>query len=215
MLAMGWRNSARHWQRYEIGLSAARRPGDAAGRLGPLGRQLRLRHLHRARLARDGLPAVLRRRGHLLRLRDGARAVRFRCGISTACKTSSRIDHLDVMGKILLATSLLTSYGYFSEQFMAWYGGEAAESYVYLNRLIGFGQYAVDHLDHRSSATSSSPQILWFRPLRRNQAVLFIVSLLVLVGMWLERYMIICTSLQPRFSAVVVGHVPADDLGLS
>ena len=43
------------------------------------------------------------------------------------------------MAKILLATSLLTSYGYLSEQFMSWYGGEAVEHYVYLNRLIGFG----------------------------------------------------------------------------
>ena len=60
-----------------------------------------------------------------------------------------------------------------------------------------------------------APQVLWFRRLRRNQAVLFVVSLLVLIGMWLERYMIITHQPAPRLSAVVVGHVPADDLGLS
>ena len=53
------------------GLSAARRAGDAAGGLGPFGRQLRFRHLERAGLARDGLPALLRRRGDFFRLCDG------------------------------------------------------------------------------------------------------------------------------------------------
>ena len=104
------------------------------------------------------------------------------------------IDHLDVMGKILLATSLLTSYGYFSEQFMAWYGGDAPEAYVYLNRLIGFGQYAgITWIV--VCCNVFAPQMLWLKSMRRNQVVLFIVSFLVLIGMWLERYMIILTSL--------------------
>ncbi len=73
-LALGWRGSARHWQRYENGLPAAGRHVDAAGPLGAHGRQLRLRDRHRARLAHDDLPAVLRRGRHLRRLRDGADA---------------------------------------------------------------------------------------------------------------------------------------------
>ena len=83
---------------------------------------------HRAGLARDGLPALLRRRGHLLRLRHGAGAG----DPAAACLRPAGLHHAstisNVMGKILLATSLLTSYGYFSEQFMAWYGGEDAEA---------------------------------------------------------------------------------------
>ena len=115
--------------------------------------------------------------------------------LSTACRTSSPIDHLDVMAKILLATSLLTSYGYLSEQFMSWYGGEPAEHYVYLNRLIGFGQYALVAWTRRSSATRSCRRSSGSAALRRSEVVLFVVSLLVLIGMWLERYMIIITSL--------------------
>ena len=104
------------------------------------------------------------------------------------------IDHLDVIGKVLLATSWLTSYGYFSEQFMAWYGGEEAESSLYLNRLIGFGQYAWITWAI-VLCNSIAPQILWSRRARRNQAVLFSVSVIILIGMWLERFMIICSSL--------------------
>src|SRR5262249_26237610 len=90
--------------------------------------------------------------------------------------------------------SFLTSYGYVSEQFMAWYGGEPAEQYTYLNRLIGFGQYAVvTWLVYFCNAFV--PQILWFRKARRNQVILLIVSLFVLLGMWLERFMIIVQSL--------------------
>jgi hypothetical protein len=104
------------------------------------------------------------------------------------------LNHLNVMGKILLATSLLTSYGYFSEQFMAWYGGEEAESYQYLWRLTGFGQYAwLVWLLYFCNILV--PQVLWMRSMRQNQAVLFGVSLLVLVGMWLERFIIITNSL--------------------
>lgn len=104
------------------------------------------------------------------------------------------VKHLDVMGKILLATSWLTSYGYMSEQFMAWYGGEPTEAYVYLNRLVGFGQYAT--LAWMVFICNVIvPQILWSQWARRNQVVLLVVSLVVLVGMWLERYVIVITSL--------------------
>ena len=60
------------------------------------------------------------------------------------------------------------------------------------------------------------PQILWIAAAAAQaSAVLFVVSLLVLMGMWLERYMIITHQPAPRLSAVVVGHVQADDLGLA
>ena len=104
------------------------------------------------------------------------------------------IDHLDVMAKLVLATSLLTSYGYLSEQSLSWYAGDTVEWYTYWFRLTGFGQYALITWI-LFFCNTIVPQILWFRPLRRKESVLVIVSLLVLVGMWLERYMIITTSL--------------------
>ena len=75
MLAMGWRGSARHWYQLRDRVPAAGGNRDAAGRLGPYRRQLRLRGRHRPRLAHDDLSAVLRRRRDLLGLRDGADAV--------------------------------------------------------------------------------------------------------------------------------------------
>jgi molybdopterin-containing oxidoreductase family membrane subunit len=107
-------------------------------------------------------------------------------------------DHLDVMGKILLATSLLTSYGYLSEQFMAWYGGDRPEAQQYLSRLIGFGQYAVIAW-LICFCNVLAPQILWFRRARRSQRTLLVVSLIVLVGMWFERFLIIVNSLARDF----------------
>jgi molybdopterin-containing oxidoreductase family membrane subunit len=104
------------------------------------------------------------------------------------------IDHLDVMAKILLATSFLTSYGYLSEQTMSWYGGEPVEEFVYFNRLIGVGQYAPVTWTIIFCNTLA-PQIFWFRRPRRSETVLVIISILILIGMWLERYMIICSSL--------------------
>ncbi|HEY2417132.1 MAG TPA: NrfD/PsrC family molybdoenzyme membrane anchor subunit, partial [Steroidobacteraceae bacterium] len=101
-------------------------------------------------------------------------------------------DHLAVMGKVLLATSLLTSYGYLSEQFLSWYGHEHAERSLYTDRLIG--DYAP--LAWTVFACNSVvPQVLWIPALRRREAVLFVVSLAVLVGMWLERFVIIATTL--------------------
>ncbi len=108
------------------------------------------------------------------------------------------VNHLNAMGKILLVTSFITSYGYMSEQFMAWYGGEPAEAYQYRNRLIGFGQFAGVTWTIVFCNTLL-PQVLWFRAVRRSQAWLFVVSLFVLLGMWLERYMIICNSLHRDF----------------
>lgn len=103
-------------------------------------------------------------------------------------------NHLEVMAKILLATSFATSYGYMSEQFMAWYGGDEPESYVYLNRLIGFGQYATITWCI-VFCNVITPQLLWFRSIRRSSVWLFVVSIIILIGMWMERYMIITTSL--------------------
>ena len=104
------------------------------------------------------------------------------------------VDHLEVMAKLVLATSLLTSYGYLSEQSLSWYGHETAERYVYWNRLSGFGQYATLAWCVFCCNTVV-PQLFWIPALRRNQFTLFVVSLAILFGMWLERYVIITTTL--------------------
>jgi molybdopterin-containing oxidoreductase family membrane subunit len=107
-------------------------------------------------------------------------------------------NHLEVMGKFMLATSLLTSYGYLSEQFVAWYGGEQYDHYVYNYRVVNFGQYGMICWTVFLCNTIA-PQVLWIKSWRSKPAVLFIVSLIVLTGMWFERYMIITTSLSRDF----------------
>jgi hypothetical protein len=106
------------------------------------------------------------------------------------------VQHLEVMAKIVLATSLLTSYGYLSEQFLSWYGQENIERFVYTNRLTG---------DYAPLAwlvffcNTIVPQVFWIPAVRRNEIGLVIVSLAVLLGMWLERYVIIITTLHRDF----------------
>ena len=88
-------------------------------------------------LARHDLPAVLRRRRHLLRLRDGADAGHPAPRSSTASRTSSPLQHLENMAKVMLATGLIVAYGYMMEAFMAWYSGNPYEQFMILNRIIG------------------------------------------------------------------------------
>ncbi len=88
-LSLGWRGSARHWHRYEVAYADPRRPLDAAGALGPHRGQLRLRGVGAARLARDDLPALLRGRRHLRRLRHGADAGHPAPRSPTSSRTSS------------------------------------------------------------------------------------------------------------------------------
>jgi molybdopterin-containing oxidoreductase family membrane subunit len=92
----------------------------------------------------------------------------------------------------------LTSYGYLSEQFITWISGEEYDQYLYWNRLTGFGQYAY-FTWAIVCCNTLAPQILWVPALRRKESVLFAVSLIVLAGMWLERYMIITSSLSRDF----------------
>jgi Ni/Fe-hydrogenase subunit HybB-like protein len=197
MLALGWRGSARHWQRYEMSyllLAGLATPlvvsvhsvvsSDFASSLVPGWHETVFPPYFVAGAIFSGFAMVL-----LLAI-----PIRIFYGLEKFIT----VNHLDVMGKILLATSLLTSYGYLSEQFLSWYGGKAAEHYVYYNRLVGFGQYTLVAWCVLFCNTIV-PQILWLGPMRRNQGVLLLVSFLVLVGMWLERFMIITTSLHRDF----------------
>jgi molybdopterin-containing oxidoreductase family membrane subunit len=96
--------------------------------------------------------------------------------------------HLDNMAKILLATGLMVAYGYLMEMFMAWYSDNPYEIGVALDRLGGPYAYVYWSL---IGCNVLAPQVLWSRRARGSPLLLFIVSLVVSVGMWLERYVII------------------------
>jgi Ni/Fe-hydrogenase subunit HybB-like protein len=100
--------------------------------------------------------------------------------------------HLENMAKIMLATGLIVAYGYFMEAFMAWYGGNQYDLYVTVNRALGpYWRYYWALL----ACNVVAPQVLWFKRARSNPTLLFVIAAIVLVGMWLERFVIIVTSL--------------------
>lgn len=101
-------------------------------------------------------------------------------------------QHFDQMGKLMLAMGLLVSYGYAAENFMAWYSGSEYEMYLARNRAFGpywgvfWGTIACNVV---------ALQLLWIRQVRTSPLALFTLSLVINLGMWLERYMIVVTSL--------------------
>jgi molybdopterin-containing oxidoreductase family membrane subunit len=100
------------------------------------------------------------------------------------------------MAKILLVTGLIVAYGYTIEAFMAWYSANTYEKFMMANRMTGPYGFAYWLLILCNVVT---PQLLWFRSVRSSVVPLFIISLIVNVGMWLERFVIIVTSLHRDF----------------
>jgi molybdopterin-containing oxidoreductase family membrane subunit len=104
--------------------------------------------------------------------------------------------HLENMAKVMLVTGLIVVYGYAMEAFFGFYSGNQFELYAIKNRMTGPYWWSYWML---ILCNGVIPQTMWFKSLRTNKAVLFIVSLVVGVGMWLERFVIIVTSLHRDF----------------
>jgi molybdopterin-containing oxidoreductase family membrane subunit len=104
--------------------------------------------------------------------------------------------HLQNMAKVMLATGLIVAYGYLMEMFMAWYSAAPFERYMVLNRW--YGPYAP--LFWGLIVTNVViPQVLWLNRVRNSIPALFVISLIVNIGMWLERFVIVVTSLHRDF----------------
>jgi molybdopterin-containing oxidoreductase family membrane subunit len=104
--------------------------------------------------------------------------------------------HLELMNKIMLVTGMLVGYAYGMEFFTAWYSGSQYERYVFLNRATGPYAWAYWSM---ISCNVLSPQVFWSAKLRRSIPVMFVVSILINIGMWFERFVIIVTSLHRDF----------------
>jgi Ni/Fe-hydrogenase subunit HybB-like protein len=100
--------------------------------------------------------------------------------------------HLDNMAKVMLATGMMVTYGYASEFFMAWRSGSEFERYMAANRLAGAHSLSVWTM---VACNCVLIQLLWFPGIRRSPGLLWGLSLFINVGMWLERYVIVVTSL--------------------
>jgi Ni/Fe-hydrogenase subunit HybB-like protein len=195
VLAMGWRGSARHWQRYQTAYLLL------AGLATPL--VISVHSIVSLDFAVSIVPgwhvtlfppyfvagAIFSGFAMVLTLAIPLRAVYGLHDFITP-------RHLDNMAKIILATGLMVAYGYLMEGFFAWYSGNPFERYLLANRALG--PYAPWYW-LLLACNVAAPQLFWLATCRRNVAVLWIIALIVNVGMWLERYVIIVVSLHRDF----------------
>ena len=195
MLAMGWRGSARHWQRYEnasLLLAGLATPlvvsvhtvvsFDFAAGIVPGWHATIFPPYFVAGAIYAGFAMVLTLAIPLRKI--------------YGLEDFITMKHLDNMAKILLATGLIVAYGYMVEAFMAFYSGNIYERYMIWNRLGGPYKHMYWALIF---CNVIAPQMLWFRKVRRNIPALFVMAMIVNVGMWLERYVIVVVSLSRDF----------------
>jgi len=102
------------------------------------------------------------------------------------------IRHLEIMNKLVVATSLMVGYAYLTEIFIAWYAGSLYEYFSMTNRM--FGPYAWAYWI-MIACNAVFPQLLWIGRVRRSILLMYPIVILVNVGMWFERFVIIASSL--------------------
>ena len=205
MLAMGWRGSARHWQRYQS-----------------------------AYLLLAGLATPLVLSVHTVVSFDFAIAIEpgwhttifppyfvagaiysgFAMVITIAIPLRKAygledfitMRHLENMAKVMLATGLIVAYGYFFEFFMSEYSGNKWDVFLVQQRL--HGPYA--HYYYALILCNIlTPQLLWIQKIRTNVIILFLMSLVINTGMWLERFVIVVISLTRDFTPSAWGRYSA------
>jgi len=106
------------------------------------------------------------------------------------------ITHIEFMNIIIIVTGSIVGIAYLTELFMAWYSGVPAEQYAFLNRATGPYWWAYTIM---MTCNVISPQLFWFKKIRTSLWATFILSIVVNIGMWFERFVIIVTSLHRDF----------------
>jgi Ni/Fe-hydrogenase subunit HybB-like protein len=109
------------------------------------------------------------------------------------------IEHIEVMNKIIVLTGSIVGIAYLTELFIAWYGANPYENFAFLKNRVditspyGWSYYIM------MGCNVLSPQLFWVRKLRRNLVLTFFMSILVNIGMWFERFVIIVTSVYREY----------------
>jgi molybdopterin-containing oxidoreductase family membrane subunit len=195
MLAMGWRGSSRHWHRYErayLILAALSTP-----------LVLSVHSVVSFDFATSQLPgwhttifppyfvagAIFSGFAMVVTLLVPAREF-------FGLKRVIEIRHLENMNKIILVTGTMVGYAYGMEFFIAWYSGSDYEGFTFINR--AFGPYAWAYWT-MMSCNVIFPQLFWFKKIRTSVPAMMMICILANVGMWFERFVIICTSLSRDF----------------
>ncbi|MBK9119896.1 MAG: polysulfide reductase NrfD [Phycisphaerales bacterium] len=104
--------------------------------------------------------------------------------------------HLENCCKIILVTGLIVGYAYLMEKFIAWYGGNKYEEYIFKTRALGAYAWAYWTM---ITCNVILPQLFWFKWARQNLVVMFCIVMAVNIGMWFERFVIVVTSLSEDF----------------
>lgn len=122
--------------------------------------------------------------------------------------------HLDNIAQVLKFGSLVIGLAYLTELFVAWYSGVEYEIHTFFNVRAG-GTYAVQFW-LMVLFNAIVPQVFWFKKARKNLVILFVVSVLINIGMWLERFIILISSLSQDFlpSSWTSYHPTAVDIGI-
>jgi molybdopterin-containing oxidoreductase family membrane subunit len=195
MLALGWRGSARHWHRYETAYLL----------LGGLATPLVL-SVHTV-VSFDFAIAIVPG-WHTTIFPPYFVAGAIYSGFAMVMMLAIPIRkvynledfitdrHLQNSAKVMLATGWIVAYGYGMEAFMGWYSGNGSDQFLLWNRL--HGPYAPWYFA-LLICNIGIPQLLAFRKMRTSPVGLFLISLVVLVGMWLERFIIVVVSLHRDF----------------
>jgi molybdopterin-containing oxidoreductase family membrane subunit len=193
--ALGWRGSARHWQRYQTAYLLL------AGLAAPL--VVSVHSVVGMDFAAAQLPgwhstifppyfvagAIFSGFAMVLTL---AIPLRWAYGLQDFIT----IRHLENCAKLMLVTGLIVAYGYGAEAFYGWLSGNEFDMYMNVNRAVGNYWLAYWVLIFCNVVT---PQFLWFQAVRRSVPLLFLIAFIVQVGMWMERFVIIITSLHRDF----------------
>ena len=106
------------------------------------------------------------------------------------------VRHVELMCKVTLATGSIVGYAYAMEFFIAWYSANPYEWYTFVNRASGPYAWAYWTM---VTCNVAVPQLFWFKRIRTNMIIVFVLSILVNIGMWFERFVIVVTSLHRDF----------------
>ena len=195
LLAMGWRGAARHWERYEQAYLLL------AGLATPL--VISVHTVVSFDFAVSVIPgwhatifppyfvagAIYSGFAMVMTLAIPLRKV-------YGLEDFITMRHLQNMAKVILATGMIVVYGYAMEAFFAWYSANPYEQGMMEGRMFGHYAWAYWML---IGCNAVAPQLLWFRKVRNHIPTLFVLSLIVNVGMWLERFVIVVTSLSKDY----------------
>ena len=123
------------------------------------------------------------------------------------------VKHIEYMNIIIIVTGSIVGVAYITELFISWYSGVEYEQYAFLNRATGpywWSYWAM------MTCNVITPQLFWFKKIRRSLIATFVISIFVNIGMWFERFVIIVTSLHRDYlpSSWTMFHPTYVDIGI-